>query len=171
MEGVDGLKTGYIDESGYNFAAAAEKDGRRLVLVTLGGPGDSTYDGSLRRAFDAAALFSYGFYGWSTYTYPITAARRLRIWGGAADELGISYSPAEPMTIPAIDVGGLVFSTVFDELTYPVEAGTPVGRWHLNTACGKELQSGVILSEETVSRGNFFKRLKDGILRFFRPDK
>ena len=34
--GADGLKTGYIDESGYNFAATARRGEMRLISVVLG---------------------------------------------------------------------------------------------------------------------------------------
>ena len=36
-EGADGIKTGYIRASGYNLVASAEREGRRLVAVVLGG--------------------------------------------------------------------------------------------------------------------------------------
>src|SRR5690606_28775321 len=35
--GMDGLKTGYIDASGFNLASTAVRDGRRLFAVVLGG--------------------------------------------------------------------------------------------------------------------------------------
>ncbi len=35
--GYDGLKTGYTNASGYNLAASAVRDGRRLITVVLGG--------------------------------------------------------------------------------------------------------------------------------------
>lgn len=36
-DGADGLKTGFINASGFNLAASAVKDGRRVVAVTFGG--------------------------------------------------------------------------------------------------------------------------------------
>lgn len=36
-DGLDGIKTGYIHASGFNLMAAAERDGRRLVAVVIGG--------------------------------------------------------------------------------------------------------------------------------------
>jgi D-alanyl-D-alanine carboxypeptidase len=36
-EGADGLKTGFINSSGFNLAASAMRDGRRVVAVTFGG--------------------------------------------------------------------------------------------------------------------------------------
>lgn len=38
FDGVDGLKTGYIDESGYNIALTAERNGTRFIAVILGVP-------------------------------------------------------------------------------------------------------------------------------------
>ena len=37
-DGADGLKTGYIDASGFNLAASAERNGDRLIGVIMGGP-------------------------------------------------------------------------------------------------------------------------------------
>jgi D-alanyl-D-alanine carboxypeptidase (penicillin-binding protein 5/6) len=37
LDGVDGLKTGYTNASGYNLAVTAVRDGRRLIAVVLGG--------------------------------------------------------------------------------------------------------------------------------------
>ncbi len=59
-EGADGLKTGFICDSGYNIVASASRDGRKLVAVVLGEP--SGRDRSVR----AAGLLQHGFdnYGW-----------------------------------------------------------------------------------------------------------
>jgi D-alanyl-D-alanine carboxypeptidase len=38
MPGVDGLKTGYTNASGFNLAVSAVRDNRRLIAVVLGGP-------------------------------------------------------------------------------------------------------------------------------------
>ncbi|WP_309092587.1 D-alanyl-D-alanine carboxypeptidase [Phenylobacterium sp.] len=38
MYGVDGLKTGYTNASGFNLAVSAVRDNRRLIAVVLGGP-------------------------------------------------------------------------------------------------------------------------------------
>jgi D-alanyl-D-alanine carboxypeptidase (penicillin-binding protein 5/6) len=38
MPGVDGIKTGYTNASGYNIAVSAVRDDRRLIAVVLGAP-------------------------------------------------------------------------------------------------------------------------------------
>lgn len=44
FKGYDGIKTGYIRASGFNLASSAERDGRRLVVVVLGGSSPSARD-------------------------------------------------------------------------------------------------------------------------------
>ena len=36
LPGADGMKTGFICNSGYNVVASATRDGRKLVAVVLG---------------------------------------------------------------------------------------------------------------------------------------
>jgi D-alanyl-D-alanine carboxypeptidase (penicillin-binding protein 5/6) len=38
MPGVDGLKTGFTNASGFNLAVSAVRDNRRLIAVVMGGP-------------------------------------------------------------------------------------------------------------------------------------
>jgi D-alanyl-D-alanine carboxypeptidase len=47
MPGVDGLKTGYTNASGYNLAASAVRGGRRLIAVVLGGSSTAARDNNV----------------------------------------------------------------------------------------------------------------------------
>lgn len=48
-DGVDGIKTGYTRASGYNLAASAERDGKRLIGVVLGGRSGPARDREMAR--------------------------------------------------------------------------------------------------------------------------
>ena len=37
VDGVDGIKTGYTQASGFNLASMAERSGRRIIVVVMGG--------------------------------------------------------------------------------------------------------------------------------------
>ena len=161
MASVDGLKTGYIDESGYNFAATAVLGDRRLVLVTLGGPGNNSYDGSIKRALDAAALLSYGFYAWTNYIPQVPESERIAVYGGAQDSMGLVYSPASEILLPTARLDELHYVTELREIKLPVNQGSLVGRWTLMLD-DAELQSGIITAAETVEKGNIFKRFFSG---------
>jgi D-alanyl-D-alanine carboxypeptidase len=61
-EGADGIKTGFICDSGFNIVASATSDGRRLVAVVLGEVSGR------QRSTRAANLLEYGFHthGWKS---------------------------------------------------------------------------------------------------------
>jgi D-alanyl-D-alanine carboxypeptidase len=53
-DGADGLKTGFTCGSGYNLVASAERDGRRLIGVVLGGQSGGVRTAEMARLMDAA---------------------------------------------------------------------------------------------------------------------
>lgn len=44
VAGVDGLKTGFTGGAGYCLAATAQRNGRRIIVVTMGSPASTTRD-------------------------------------------------------------------------------------------------------------------------------
>ncbi|MBK1840323.1 D-alanyl-D-alanine carboxypeptidase [Azospirillum sp. YIM B02556] len=52
-DGMDGIKTGYIAASGFNLAASAARDGRRLIAVVLGGESARKRDRRIVELMDA----------------------------------------------------------------------------------------------------------------------
>lgn len=52
VPGVDGIKTGFICASGFNLAASAQRNGRRLIAVVMGGRNGPERDKTMRRLMD-----------------------------------------------------------------------------------------------------------------------
>jgi D-alanyl-D-alanine carboxypeptidase len=52
--GMDGIKTGYIRESGFNLVASAVRDGRRLIGVVMGGETAMARDAHMAQLLDDA---------------------------------------------------------------------------------------------------------------------
>lgn len=52
--GVDGLKTGYIRASGFNIATSAERDGRRVIGIVLGGRTSKWRDSKMTHLLNVA---------------------------------------------------------------------------------------------------------------------
>jgi D-alanyl-D-alanine carboxypeptidase len=50
--GMDGIKTGYIRASGFNLAASAVRDGRRLIAVVMGGESARSRDAKMAMLLD-----------------------------------------------------------------------------------------------------------------------
>ena len=59
--GTIGVKTGYTSAAGFCVVAVAERDGRQLVAVVLGAPGDAFSD--------AASLLDHGFAAFVEHTF------------------------------------------------------------------------------------------------------
>jgi D-alanyl-D-alanine carboxypeptidase len=73
FEGADGMKTGFICDSGYNIVASARRGGKQVVAVVLGGRS------SRMRNARAAALIEHGFktYLWKTmFSTPLDQMQR-----------------------------------------------------------------------------------------------
>jgi len=69
--GVDGLKTGHVEESGYHLAATAKRDGQRMIAVIMG------CDRMRKRGPETQKLLEYGFKNFST----VEAVKKGAIFG------------------------------------------------------------------------------------------
>ena len=70
--GADGMKTGFICDSGFNVVASATRDGHKLVAVVLGETSGT------ERSLRAASLLEHGFqtYDWKAL-FPVTTLTSL----------------------------------------------------------------------------------------------
>lgn len=101
--GCDGLKTGYIDESGYNIAVTAKRNGTRFLSVTMRGPGNSTAEGNSYRVADNLTLFNYAFSNFADY-HAKNAEHEFAIGVADSKQKFIKLVPAksEDLTVPFI---------------------------------------------------------------------
>lgn len=104
IPGCDGLKTGYIDESGYNIALTAEQNGTRFLSITMRGPGHSTAEGNLYRIADGLTLFNYAFSHFADYHAPQQVEHEFTVGLTGAQGKAIKLVPAldETFTVPFI---------------------------------------------------------------------
>jgi D-alanyl-D-alanine carboxypeptidase (penicillin-binding protein 5/6) len=169
--GVDGLKTGYIDEAGYNIALTAEREGTRFLAVILGAP--ARPGGDRLRDEDGARLLSWAFANFRTVR-PLTGALEpARLWKGRENRVGLK--PAEGaavnpvfFTAPPGRAGTLRLSVeIADPLIAPLPADYPAGELVLSDELG-EVHRVPLLTERACERGNIFKRILHSILLLFR---
>lgn len=52
VEGVDGIKTGYTEKSGYNLVASVRRDDKHIVAVVLGGTSNAKRDARMRELIE-----------------------------------------------------------------------------------------------------------------------
>jgi D-alanyl-D-alanine carboxypeptidase len=141
MDGCVGLKTGYTKAAGRTLVSCAEKNGQRLIAVTLQDGNDWA---------DHQALYEYGF-----STYP---AQRLAVLG---QEIGrIPVQGAVQSTVPLVAADHFLWPSeereavesrveLDEPLTAPLIAGTKVGQ-AIFTLQGKEIGRVDLLCGESV---------------------
>ncbi len=165
---VDGLKTGYIDEAGYNIAVTAERAGMRLIAVALGGSGESHPDGYRNIADDAARLLDYGFANFELFRPQPPPAENIRVWKGAVNEIRPVALSLPRILIEKQDRGKLRYSFQLpDSLIAPVNRGDKIGSCSVLLE-GRELASIDLSAAADIERGGLFKRVWHSIVLFFR---
>ncbi len=166
FDGVDGLKTGYIGASGYHLAATAERDGRRLLVLVLGLDADSHALGGTMRAAEAAAFLEYGFRSFERLRLGYPPPDPVRVFRGQASRVE-PVGPAElVLAVPAGQRDRIVgFREQAEAVVAPLPA-MPIGRVGVRLD-GVELASErLYLPEQEL--GGIWRRIRDGVLLFFR---
>ncbi len=93
--GVDGLKTGHVQEAGYHLTATAKREGQRMIAVIMG------CDKVKKRAPEAQKLLEYGFKNFST----VEAVKKgaafgfLKVKRGKLNEVGLIAADDGRVTI------------------------------------------------------------------------
>ena len=160
--GVDGLKTGYIDESGYNIALTAERDNTRFISVTLGA------ESTRMRDLDGYRLLSWAFENFKTVR-PVTGKiESQRLWKGMANTAELILIDSVDFTSPLNRANTLSFETFIPQpLIAPLSAGTLAGYYIISDEYG-ELHRVPLITVQTYEKGNIFKRIWHSILLLFK---
>ena len=162
---VDGLKTGYIDESGYNIALSARTGERRVVAVVMGGPGENSREGALSRAIDGVNLISYGFYHFTRVEPQFPQLESVRVHRSVQGRIPVRVHAAEPLVLPLDTAARLEVRYEIDTpLAAPLAAGTVVGQARISSA-GRLIRSYPIVLEEEAVLGNWWQQLVDSLLQ------
>lgn len=94
--GVDGLKTGHIEESGYHLLATAKRDGQRMIAVVMG------CSKMNKRAPEAQKLLEYGFKNFSTVeaVKKGTAFGPVKVKRGKSNQVILTAAEDGRVTVP-----------------------------------------------------------------------
>ncbi len=118
-DGAIGVKTGYTKAAGRILVSAAERDGKRLVAVTINAPDDWN---------DHAALLDYGFSQYTTQTVVSEGERlgTISVAGGMCDQADVLAGSALSCPMTADDAVDIRLQ--MPQFLYaPVEKGKQVG--------------------------------------------
>jgi serine-type D-Ala-D-Ala carboxypeptidase (penicillin-binding protein 5/6) len=158
-ESVDGLKTGYIADSGYHLLATAKRGNRRLIAVVMG------TNSITAREQEARKLLNYGYQNFdllSLYTKGQVIAE-LPVWKGRLNTLAVVAADNGMITVPT-QYKGKVHEERFlpQTLVAPITQGQVVGNSliRLNTDIVKNIP---LVAETEVQKAGILKLLTHSI--------
>jgi len=166
VDGVDGIRTGFIYASGFNISLTAERDGTRFIAVVLGAPAGR--GGDRIRDEDGRRLLEWAFSRYRTLRPRLDAPLApARIWKGRENHVPLGLGAPLDFTAPAERGETMTWHIeAAAPLIAPLPAGSPAGDLVLFDSFG-ELRRIPLLTASNVERGGFFRRLFDSIRLFF----
>ena len=157
--GVDGLKTGHTEESGYSLAASAVRNGRRLVLVVNG------LSSMNERSSEGARLLDWGFRATETYALfkKGDVVDKADVWLGAAPTVPLVIDRDLKITIPRSDRSQMTVKAIYkNPIPAPVKAGTPIARLVVNLPSRAPVEVPLVAGAN-VDRLGLFGRLNAAV--------
>lgn len=173
LEGCDGLKTGYIDESGYNLSLTAVRGQTRFLSVTMGGPGNNAKEGQAGRVHDGTELMEWAFKNFADISLEVKVHPYL-VRSFNASEKMIRLVPAfteSTFTVPYVTGSNMAenLDTVRIEVQLPdycwgaVEQGSVQGKIVISAA-DYILQEIPLVADRNLNKGNVLSAASDLIL-------
>lgn len=148
-----GGKTGFHSRAGYNLVAAAQKEGRTLIAVLLGGADPVQRYKDATQLFEAAfaetkmrrTLFNKEF---SLFSCQIKGGKNV-LEAGLMEDITLDYYPAEEPELKAF--------LNWKELALPIAQGELVGEVQLKTPSGELFKQIPLYARKDVEKTTLFQ--------------
>lgn len=159
--GIDGLKTGYIKESGYGIVASAKQDNRRLVLVVNG------IDRQDDRKSEAIRLLEWGFKNFSDVKLfdAGEVVGTARVWGGSRMYVPLTGNGDVSVILPRLPANPRLKADVVynGPLKTPIRKGDAVAILRVTTP-NQTINEVPLYAAEDVTTASVLKRGVDSIV-------
>ncbi len=166
-ESVDGVKTGWTSEAGYNLVSSANREDMRLITAVMGITANTARQAAQARADQTQALLNWGFRQFETLALkePGQIVAEPRIWKGREKYLPLGVAEPFFVTIPRGSRENLRLEiSLSDSIEAPVAAGQKFGT--LTAVVGDEkLAVHPLVAQESIPRGGFFRVIIDYLIR------
>ncbi len=159
VEGADGMKTGYIEATGYGLVGSAKFENRRIIIVLSGMKSiKERADEAVKimrwsfRAFQAIDLFADG-----------EVVGEATLYGGAKSGVELKAEGPLRIFVPTGFRDRLKADIVFDgPIRAPVEAGTKIAKLQVKID-GEVSQETPLFAAEDVGMGTISQRATDAV--------
>lgn len=169
LPGCDGLKTGFIYESGYNLSLTAQRGETRFISVTMMGPGVGSVEGNRYRVADGTNLMEWAFSTFATHFKADVEPLAIPVLGGQKNSVVLAPLHTNDLTVPAIlkdQSPATAANSITAQISIPsyvqapLQAGDVVGK--ITYSLGNiVLEEVPLLAVTPVKDGNVFKKLVD----------
>ena len=155
-KGMDGIKTGYIRESGFCITATAMRDTTRMIAVVMGAPTDAV------RTVETTRLLTLGFNTYKTLTLATAGQplkQRLKVKSGKTPDIGLKYASDLRVSVNVNKASEVVFTEELPEkIDAPVQEGAIVGK--ATAKLGDRILGQVdVVSAETNLKASLWERI------------
>jgi len=155
-KGMDGIKTGYIRESGFCITATAMRDSTRMIAVVMGAPTDAV------RTVETTRLLTLGFNTYKTLTLATAGQplkQRLKVKSGKTPDIGLKYASDLRVSVNVNKASEVVFTEELPEkIDAPVQEGAIVGK--ATAKLGDRILGQVdVVSAETNLKASLWERI------------
>lgn len=162
--GVDGLKTGHLDNENFTAAITARRGDMRLIAVLLGVSGRSLTVGARNRSTDGMALLSYGFRNFTTIELDAPSLAPVRVWRGESRELAIAPSGPVRITARKSELESLAYRVVLSApVMAPIVRGQEVGALVYSSGA-EEVGRIPLLARTDVEEAGLLRRMWDSVV-------
>ncbi|MGN0993151.1 MAG: D-alanyl-D-alanine carboxypeptidase family protein [Bacilli bacterium] len=162
-KGVDGLKTGYTDEAGSSIAVTAEKNGLRLIVISLG------YDNTTTRNSETMALLDYGYNQYESKSIfqkgqkikevKLAKANKNKVNLVLSENLKVTEKKGEKEKHYTYDIK-------LDNINYPIKKGEKIGKLYLKDG-NKIIREIDLLSDSNIKKASIFKQYLRVVENYF----
>jgi D-alanyl-D-alanine carboxypeptidase (penicillin-binding protein 5/6) len=161
VDGVDGLKTGFIKEAGYGIVASAKQGGRRLIAV-LNGARDAD-----DRRDDGRRLLEWGFRNFSEVKL-FNAGEVVgyaRVWGGSRMFAPLMGNGDVNLVLPKFPANQRIKAEIIYQwpLKPPLRKGDQVATLRITTSTDATSEAPLVVAED-IDQGGVVRRGLDTIL-------
>jgi len=157
--GVDGLKTGYIKESGYGIVASAKRNTQRLILVIMG------LESEADREAEAKKLLDWGFRSFQQVTAfeANEVVAEAAVYGGDIGRVPLVAAGPVRILVPRTSEGELRARVVYQgPIMAPVAEGVEVGAFKVWDG-DRLIQETPLYTAQAVGRGPLHARALDAL--------
>jgi D-alanyl-D-alanine carboxypeptidase (penicillin-binding protein 5/6) len=160
--GVDGVKTGHTEESGYHLVATAHRDDERFIVVVMGA------DSEKGREMIAQRYLMSAFRKYVTVRPldPAVPVAQLVVWKGRTNSLDAVPAGNGAFTLLRGEEDQVTVEPEVEDVVAPIHKGDAVGTVKVMKG-GEVVEEVQLVAADDVAPAGFFKRLWHAIVLAF----